>query len=360
MSLPHRIAYFISPHGFGHAARASAVMAELHKADSSWHFEIFTRVPRWFFADSLDGAFAYHSLITDVGLVQKTATSEDLPQTIERLSAMVPFRAELIDKLARQIRRLGCELVVCDISPLGIAVGQAANLPTVLVENFTWDWIYQGYVHAEPRFAEHIAYLRRVFRRADYHVQTEPVCHRQSSTDLFTSPVARQARTSRKKIREQLGIPRDAKLVLVTMGGVPGQYEFLHRLQEQRKVYFVVPGSERKIKRGNVILLPHRTKFYHPDLVNASDVVVGKLGYSTVAEVYHAGTPFLYVSRPMFRESKVMEKFARNQMHGALITDTQFANGDWLRRLPEVLSLPRIERDEENGAGQVAEFLQRL
>jgi UDP:flavonoid glycosyltransferase YjiC (YdhE family) len=239
-------------------------------------------------------------------------------------------------------------------------VGQAANLPTVLVENFTWDWIYQGYVHAEPRFAEYIAYLRRVFHRADYHVQTEPVCHYDKSADLLTSPVARQPQTSRKKIREQLGIPRNGKLVLVTMGGVPGQYEFLHRLEELRGVFFVIPGSERKTKRGNVILLPHRSEFYHPDLVNASDAVVGKLGYSTVSEVYHAGIPFFYVSRPLFRESKVMERFARKQMHGALIQDTEFQNGDWLWRLSDVLALPRIERKEANGAVEVARFVSGL
>jgi hypothetical protein len=358
--IAHRIAYFISPHGFGHAARASAVMAELHKANSSWYFEIFTRVPRWFFADSLGGSFSYHSLITDVGLQQLTATSEDLPRTIERLSALVPFRDELVAKLAKQIKRLGCELVLCDIAPLGIAVGQAANLPTVLVENFTWDWIYQGYLQAENRFAEYIAYLRGAFRRTKYHVQTEPVCRYTESADLLTSPVARTPRTSRAKIRAQLGIPRNSKMVLVTMGGIRGQYEFVHRLEEQRGVHFIIPGSERRAKRGNVILLPHRSEFYHPDLVNASDTVVGKLGYSTVSEVYQAGIPFFYVARPMFRESKVMERFVRKQMHGALIADDEFQNGDWLHRLDAVLALPRINHKEVNGAVSVARFVSGL
>ena len=356
----HRMAYFISPHGFGHAARASAVMAKLHKENSAWHFEIFTRVPRWFFADSLNGSFSYHSLITDVGLEQLTATREDLPRTIERLSALVPFRDELVAKLAKQIKRLNCELVLCDIAPLGIAVGQAANLPTVLVENFTWDWIYQGYVRAENRFAEYSAYLCGMFRRANYHVQTEPVCRYDKSADLLTSPVARTPRTSRAKIREQLGVPRHSKLVLLTMGGIRGQYEFVHQLEAQHGVYFVIPGSERRTQRGNVILLPHRSEFYHPDLVNASDTVVGKLGYSTVSEVYHAGIPFFYVARPMFRESKVMERFVRKQMHGALIGDDEFQNGDWLHRLDEVLALPRINRKEVNGAVNVASFVSGL
>ena len=36
------LAYFISPHGFGHAARAAAVMSALHTQDPALQFEIFT------------------------------------------------------------------------------------------------------------------------------------------------------------------------------------------------------------------------------------------------------------------------------------------------------------------------------
>jgi hypothetical protein len=41
----YHIAYFISPHGFGHASRAAAVMEALYKIESSIRFEIFTTTP---------------------------------------------------------------------------------------------------------------------------------------------------------------------------------------------------------------------------------------------------------------------------------------------------------------------------
>jgi len=37
-----RIAYFISSHGFGHAARAAAVMETLSESNPGVRFEIFT------------------------------------------------------------------------------------------------------------------------------------------------------------------------------------------------------------------------------------------------------------------------------------------------------------------------------
>ena len=67
-----RLAYFVSPHGFGHAARACAVMQAVRTAWPDVVFEVFTLVPEWFFAESLGSGFRHHLLRTDVGLVQRT------------------------------------------------------------------------------------------------------------------------------------------------------------------------------------------------------------------------------------------------------------------------------------------------
>ena len=40
---PPRLAFFVSPHGYGHAARSSAVMAALHRK-SGVEFELYTTV----------------------------------------------------------------------------------------------------------------------------------------------------------------------------------------------------------------------------------------------------------------------------------------------------------------------------
>ncbi len=350
------IAVFVSPHGFGHAARAAAVMNALARQHPATRFEIFTRVPRWFFAESLDAPFTYHPCLTDIGLAQEDSLREDIPQTLRHLRAFLPFDRARVARLAQRVRQLRCRLVVCDIAPLGIAVARAARLPSVLVENFTWDWIYAGY--AERGFARHIAYLRAVFRSADYHVQTEPVCAR-TRADLVTPPVSRAPRLPARQVRAQLGIPRRAKMVLITMGGAPGatRHPFPDQLSRVPHVYFVVPGNRRAETRDHLILLPHRSEFYHPDLMNACDAVIGKAGYSTVAEAYRAGIPFGYVPRATFRESPVMTEFIRRRMRGIEIPVSEFQSGEWLAHLPDLLALPRVRRRESNGAAQVAEFI---
>lgn len=357
--MAHSIAYFISPHGFGHAARAAAVMSALHAQEPTLHFEIFTRVPRWFFADSIGGAFTYHSLLTDVGLAQENALNENIPQTLKRLREFFPFDQSRISNLAQRVTRLKCRAVLCDIAPLGIAVARAAGVPSILIENFTWDWIYAGYTRDDARLKKYAAYLRGIFRAANYHIQTEPVCAARAC-DLVTRPVAREPRTAAKEIRARLAIPPRARVILITMGGTPSapQHAFLDRLTQIARVHFIIPGNHRRAeKRDNLILLPHRSAFYHPDLVHASDAVIGKAGYSTVAEAYRAGIPFGYISREKFREAKTMARFIETEMRGIEISATDFESGRWIAPLPDLLAMPRLAHHAPNGATQIAKFI---
>ncbi len=351
------LAYFISPHGFGHAARASAVMTAMHKRDPKIRFEIFTTVPAWFFEESLCGAFSYHPLLTDIGLAQEGPLRANLPRTVACLDEFLPFDPRRLEALAREVSRLGCGLILCDISPMGIAVAREAGVPSVLVENFTWDWVYREYVVEETGFKPHIAYLEGLFGLADFHIQTVPVCSK-GSVHLTTGPVSRTARNSRLQVRKNLGIPAQASMVLITMGGIPAKHEFMDQLAGREDIYFVVPGAGTLAeRRKNVLLLPHRSAFFHPDLVHAADAVVGKVGYSTLAEVYHAGVSYGYIKRNHFHESEILSEYIGNYMNGYAIDESGFQSGEWLLRVPDLLDLPRFRGQDPNGAEQAADFV---
>lgn len=95
-----RIAYFISPHGYGHAARASAVMEAVYEIDPEIEFDIFTNVPSWFFENSLSRKFEYYSVLTDIGLVQKNPFEVDLSETLGRLNHFFPLDSTRTRNLA--------------------------------------------------------------------------------------------------------------------------------------------------------------------------------------------------------------------------------------------------------------------
>jgi UDP:flavonoid glycosyltransferase YjiC (YdhE family) len=265
-----------------------------------------------------------------------------------------------VTTLAALLRSAACALVLCDIAPLGLVAARAAGVPAVLIENFTWDWIYQGYVQEEARLTRHIAYLQRIFASADYHVQIEPVCY-PGPADLTALPVSRQPQRSRQQTRAQVGIPAQAPAVLLTMGGIPESYTFLSQLHQHRDTCFVVLGAGDCVEQhDNVLVLPYRSTVFPPDLVHACDAVVSKAGYSIVAEVYHAGVPFGYVRRARFREGPVLDAYIAAHMHGIAMTEPEFHSGAWLSCLPDLLALPRQPQRETRGAEQVARFVHGL
>ena len=213
-----RVAFFISPHGFGHAARAASVMEALAEIEPSIQFDIFTTVPDWFFAQSNTFSFHYHRLRTDIGLVQMTPFQEDLPATVQTLQHFLPFDHSQIAALAQKIRHLKSELVICDIAPMGILVAKAAGVPSVLIENFTWDWIYEGY--EEETLNEFITYLQSIFAEATCHIQTQPIC-KPAAVDFTAGPASRKIKTPAGEIRRKLKLSDSCKVVMITAGGRP-------------------------------------------------------------------------------------------------------------------------------------------
>jgi hypothetical protein len=354
--MPH-VACFITPHGYGHAARAAATITALHQRVPDATFDLYTHVPRTFFDQSLDAPFDYHPLLSDIGLVQHDALHEDVPETIRHLDAFLPFDPPLIQRMADHLQERGTTLAICDIAPMGILIAEAAGVPSILVENFTWDWIYEAYSHDYPQIVAHAAYLGDCFARADHHIQTEPICKR-TAADLVTHPVAREPRTPRNTIRKQLGLAPERHMVLISMGGIPEQHGFLDALRQVPDTDFVLPGTVASVThRNNTVELPHASSFYHPDLVNAADCVIGKVGYSTISEVFHSGIPFGYVSRPHFRESPPLARFIDKHMPSAAITPASFRSGAWITdSLPRLLDHSRQSSPAPNGADQIAAF----
>ena len=354
---PLHVGCCISAHGFGHAARTMAVMEALSRLIDI-ELTIVTLVPEWFLRSSYFGPFTLYPLQTDVGLVQQGPLEQDIPATLRALSSFYPVSPQVISSLTAVFSP--CNMVVCDISPAGILGASAAGVPSVLLENFTWDWIYEGYRTFFPELGECIEYLKKVNCLADYRIQAAPACEL-SAANLTVSPIARAFRESREKIRQRLKVSNNERIVLVSMGGIGVGQLPLYRMQAIHNTVFVLSGYTGKmVKEPHLRFLPPDTDFFHPDLVAASDAVVGKVGYSTLAEVYHADVPFGYVSRKGFRESDPLVSFIKEKMSGLEIESQDFWRGDWVNNLPQLFHLGNKDVQQQNGAIQCAEFLLSL
>ena len=167
-----------------------------HSRVWTFHFDIYTLVPESFFQDSRVGNFTYHSLESDLGLVQQSPFEEDLDATLRTLETMIPFDDERVQTLAARLRESGAECVACDIAPIGIAAAKVAGIRSVLIENFRWDWIYEGYLESHPEFSKAIGYFNTLFSEADVHIQAKPICDAVDAS-LRSNVVSRMPRMPR-------------------------------------------------------------------------------------------------------------------------------------------------------------------
>lgn len=349
------IGCFISPHGFGHATRTIALLTALHEILPDLTASFLTEVPVALFK-TCPFPYTYHRIATDVGLVQKSALTTELRETAERLSRFIPVQESVINQCADICRN--CRLMICDISILGILTGKRSGTPSVLVENFTWDWIYRKLAPDEPALLPFADYFLKCYNRADYRIQTEPLCN-PTAHHLLCPPIARKTRLEPARLSKLLGT-NNRILVLITMGGLPLALPFLDLLSHHPEYLFVLAGQQTDVTLSdNVILISQNSRFHHPDLIAAADLLVCKSGYSTIAECSQTNTPICCVKRDGFAESEVLESWITSRMNGTILESNDFFSGNWLEQLPALIRKTRVH-EQHNGASQAAAFISGL
>ena len=352
-----RIAAFITAHGYGHATRSIAVLEALQRMYPQLTIDICTTVPQHLFTASLAN-IRYHRLIGDVGFIQHDALTIDLAATVRALDQLLPYPEELVAHLATRLR--GCDLVLADIAPLGILVARRAGIPSVLVENFTWDWIYQPLLSACPSLGKHIRVLQEIYAQATLHIQAEPVCRPAANGVVTCPPIFRCLRQTTHSLRQRLGVG-NRYLVVVSMGGIDFHLPTWQHLNARSDCFFVLAGRDKTEQlSGNCLGLAQTTDIHHPDLINCADLVVLKSGYSTVAECLQGGTRILCITRPAFAESAILERFVCDRLEGSLLAETAFLRGSWIDELPKLLARKRPAPASMNGADIAARHIRTL
>ena len=348
------IAVFISCHGFGHAARVSAVMDAMALEHPGCEFHIFSRVPEWFFA-RYAANYTHHSVRTDIGFIQKDALSADFDATRIALARFFPFdQSEAYRCVCEKVDNLNCELVVSDISAVGLVVAQELGLPSVLMENFTWQWMYSN-GPLGPSVPDIVSYLDDCTSRATMHIQMTPCCDRQPHLALV-NPVARKPVQSRRWLLQQLELNGERDIILVSMGGTPHSMQFLTRLQSRWPQYdIVVSGHEERRFVDNLRLLEASSGLDHPSLVNIASLVIAKLGYSTIAETYWGGPPMAAFTRHDSPEMAALEHFFHQCLRGRIVNTENDNDDDWIEEVDTMIHLGRVDRsDQPRGEDQIA------
>lgn len=346
-----RIAYFVSSHGLGHATRTAAIISQLATTFNSVKVQIFSQTPSWFWCANLPDNCNIQLIneVTDVGLVQKGPFNHCINETLTEVSKLLSFTDLQLKKSSSFLLSKDPHLILCDISPLGVELGDRLQIPTIIIENFTWDWIYQDYLGDYPQFQTIIDLLKSIYNKAALRIQCRPLC-KSIEGSPSVNPIFRSSKMDKPTVHEKLGLHPEQEYVILSTGGMPMKHQFV---QKSDDFYIVVPGNYESIHRqNNIIFLPMNWDISFIDLISASSRVVGKAGYGTVSECWGLDVPFAGVFRNSFPESKVLRNFCQNNLVFEEVDYEKFAGGYWLEYCNALPIKKRKNRQTDNGAIQ--------
>lgn len=291
-----RIAYFVSSHGFGHAARTRTI---LEKLESHAAVSLFATTPNWFWGNL---AVDHVQFQADIGCIQQGTLNIDEAAT---LAAFRQFKTSF-QRRFEQLRLLHqsnpFDLIVTDIAPEPLEFAVKLSVPSVLVANFTWVEIYQQMAS----LAGEIPDLLRQYKLATNTL----IPAFQTGMDWATNPVAVDAVAKRgHDIRPFLNPEnRYQRLVYIDAGRWGTEIGWNNAVRFSDTLFIRV-GPTLSDLPPNVLQLEFGA-VNHPDLVRSVDVVVAKPGYGIVTECLANGTHWCCIPRDGFAEDDVLIRYA--------------------------------------------------
>jgi hypothetical protein len=362
------IVFYVSGHGFGHASRDIEVINALIRHRPDLPLIVRSGVPSWLFEASAQRRLDVHPLETDSGVAQQDSLRHDPRETARRA---VRFYEIFDDRVAAEATWLTSQratLVIADVPPLACAAAARAEIPSIVIANFTWDWIYRGFDGFEALAPGIVATMERAYATAT-HALRLPL-HGGFATFgpvIRDIPfVARRSAKGRMAVRHALGLDASRPIVLASFGGhgVQLPYDVVAGTNEVTVLMTEFEGESNPGVAGlpNVRCLTSRElaakHLRHDDLVAAADVVVSKPGYGIVSECIANGTALLYTSRGQFPEYDVMVEAMPRMLRCRYIAQEALLAGRWTEAVDALLQQPAAPTHPMvNGADVAADFV---
>ena len=293
------VIFYISDHGFGHAARNIPIMKELLEVDQAVNIIVKTGIAQGEFIESNFLGECRLSVIKesmDVGLVLKPMSFElDVPALEERVKQYIEGWEQRIEREVQFLTHKQPNLIVSDIVPWVFHAAKQVNITSILISNFTWVEIYEEYLSAElvKAYQDCYALADEVFiyelsssKMKERFVKYEEVslCAR----DFDLSVVA--------EIKSRYELP----IVFVSVGR---SVDLAEEIDVSNEPYHFIVTEGIQLVGENVTYLAKETPNTH-DYLCASEFVITKAGFGTVAEALLAKKKIAVIERDSIAEDR--------------------------------------------------------
>lgn len=297
-----KIAFYVTSHGFGHASRVTALVTEFIRFGVDCY--IITDRPKFLFPkeNSLCHIFQRQ---TDTGMIQDSWKVPSVEKTFAKLEEFWSNKEQVLETEKLFLQENKIDFIVVDIPFIPILAAKSLNITVYAITNFDWYFNYVEIVdkETEPKIKAIISEIYSIYQKCDKSYIL-PFSNAKSvqalPNQIKCGNLAKHTPPNRKAICKEFHIDESKKLALITFGGIMSDISYFKNLTSNKGYVFLTnsPIGES----DNVIILPR--DYEYSLLISSCDLVITKVGYSTLAETCASGTYLCYATRDNFPEDE--------------------------------------------------------
>jgi UDP-N-acetylglucosamine transferase subunit ALG13 len=322
VNVVQKIAYYISDYGFGHATRSIAIIRELLKSSSDLHFTVCTSFSLSFIERSLKNEdqtrLHYRDVQNDFGFILKENSIEPDPEEMNlKYEQYVSDSENYVNREAEFLTEMRINLIIGDIPPFCFTAARQAGLPSIGISNFTWYTAYKDFISHEK-----LDVLKRSYQKMYCFFalggSREPQWGQREN--LFFDYFSRHDDPQEVVRIQSLVNPTGEKTVVYFGLGMKVEAGDLTRFKiwDSPDCVFIV-SHNMPIFRENVHHIP-KNYTESQNYIAASDIVISKPGWGTVAEAITFNKRLLLLNRPNMKEDRNTIQYLKSEKRCELIS----------------------------------------
>ena len=293
-----RILIYVSDHHYGHATRIVALARNLLKTGT---YEITVKNSNAFrFLKSSLPEAKVENVQTDVGPIFDWASNNiDAKLTIDRYLDWIQKSNRWISLEEERFKKNPADLIITDISPIGLRLAKKVRCPAISITNFSWTDILR-HPGDHDKKDKVIQWLNESFSIAEFVIKLPFSTKLDGFSKTKTcSLLCRDVITGKKQILNELHL--HSPFAVISFGD---QNPPKLKIIKNSDGVSVVILSRTKINFDDVPVI--RGYSETQNIMAYADLVITKAGYSTTAECVKFRTLMYIIKRENYYEESVV------------------------------------------------------
>ncbi|NOX75261.1 MAG: hypothetical protein GXP17_01280 [Gammaproteobacteria bacterium] len=313
------------------------VIQHIKKQRPDLKITIRSSAPHSKIIERLGADIGIQEVITDIGMIQASALEVLEQESGDAYEQFHQQWEQKIDSEARELEKLGANLVLANVPYLALAGAHKAGITSAALCSLNWADIYHHYFAGKRPEAKRIyEHMLAAYNSAHVFMKpapSMPMPNLHNGADI--GPLAQLGKNRKREITTAKGLLPDQRLVMISLGGMELPMS-INQWPTHQGVSFIVPGSWNSRHPDTI----HFEELNMPfaDVLRSCDALIAKPGYGSFAEAACIGLPVLYLERKNWPEAEFLIRWLHQNGRCALLSENDFNTGhvnDMIDRLCE-------------------------